>query len=246
METITGWKIFTHDFCSPLQGGAPIWDGREGFLLSAVELAQGAEECAAGWNFCRTLPTALRVAGLWPNGRPSIAYSVEAEGDWVERGDKCRASRLLVVKKATEKEIGDAIFDLSACFGTHQQAMTDEQIAWREALGRPLRDGAKVEAALTSALKKRGLKTWGLKKFEDAGAAWDAWAARAAGAAWAAGAAGDAWDAGAALTVYFAAKKEWIKDPADLLTVGLRDAYQHGLAVVLPIGPDELGWAMVA
>ena len=248
MKTITGWKIFTHDFCSPVQGSAPIWDGSEGFLLPAVKLDRGTAECAAGWNFCRDLLAALLVSGLWPNGRPSVAYSVETEGDWVERGDKCRAEQLRLVRRASEKEIGEAIFKFSACFKEYQQAMTDEQIAWREALGRPLRDAKKVESVLSLALKTRELN-WTLKKFEDAWAARAARDARAAGAARAARAAWDAWDAGDAwdaLIVYFAAKKEWIKSPADLLTMGLREAYQYGLAIVLPIGPEELGWAMIA
>ncbi len=59
-------------------------------------------------------------------------------------------------------------------------------------------------------------------------------------------AARDAWDARDALTVGFAARQGWIKHPADLLTVGLRDAYAFGLGIALPTGPNELGWAMDA
>ena len=67
-------------------------------------------------------------------------------------------------------------------------------------------------------------------------------AARAARAAWAARAARAARDA---LTLGFASRQGWITHAADLLTVGLRDAYAAGMAVALPTGPQELGWAMV-
>ena len=31
----------------------------------------------------------------------------------------------------------------------------------------------------------------------------------------------------------------------DHLTIGIRDAYPHGLAIALPTGEKTLGWAMV-
>jgi hypothetical protein len=54
-----------------------------------------------------------------------------------------------------------------------------------------------------------------------------------------------AWDAWAALTVQFAALAGWTDHNPMLLTTGLRDAFDHGLAVAVPVGPDTLGWAMV-
>ena len=45
-----------------------------------------------------------------------------------------------------------------------------------------------------------------------------------------------------ALSVYFAARKEWIKKPADLLTAGMREAYAAGLIMAIPVRPDTLGW----
>ena len=80
-----------------------------------------------------------------------------------------------------------------------------------------------------------------------ASAAWDAWAARAAWATWATLATLDAraaWGAWDALTVFYASLMGWVEHPADLLTVGLRDAYEYGLGIALPTGPSELGWAM--
>jgi hypothetical protein len=73
----------------------------------------------------------------------------------------------------------------------------------------------------------------------DALAAWDARDARVAWAAW------DAWDAWAALSVQFAARMKWIDVYAcDRLTVGIRDAFAHGLAVALPVARGILGYAM--
>ena len=71
-----------------------------------------------------------------------------------------------------------------------------------------------------------------------------AWDARDALAAWDALDAWDAWDARDAMTVHYAARMEWTKDDAQLLTTGLRDAYGAGLAIALPTGPNEMGWAM--
>jgi hypothetical protein len=46
------------------------------------------------------------------------------------------------------------------------------------------------------------------------------------------------------LTVQYAALNGWIADDPLLTTTGVRDAYRSGLAVVVPTGPDTLGWAM--
>ena len=73
------------------------------------------------------------------------------------------------------------------------------------------------------------------------GAEWNEAAARAA---WDARDARDAWDARDALSVQYAARCGWIASAPDLLTVGLRDAYAHGLGVAVPVAPNVLGWAM--
>jgi hypothetical protein len=101
-------------------------------------------------------------------------------------------------------------------------AVIDDQMAWRSALGRLQRDAAAVEAGLRAALDARGL-TWSLRRYATARAARDVWAA---------------------LTVLYASRIGWISDRADLLTVGLRDAYGAGLGLALPTGTNELGWAM--
>jgi hypothetical protein len=48
-----------------------------------------------------------------------------------------------------------------------------------------------------------------------------------------------------ALAYYLAVSERWLLNcRADHLTVGIRDAYYHGLAVAVPTGPRELGYAM--
>ena len=226
-----GFKVFTHDYRSPIRGGAPVFDGRTPFTLPTVDLDIGEAECAAGWNYAADLSTALRTAGLWPNGFTSTAFVVEASGG-IQRGDKCRAATLTIVRACTAKEIEAAIEKLSEPLGEHRSSMAREQILWRAALARPYRDEAKVREGLEMAIQCRGLG-WKLERFDSAGAARDAWAARAARAAW------DAW---AALIVFFAALQKWIDHDPLLLTTGLRDAYLNGLEVAIPVEKDTLGF----
>ena len=193
---MTGYKIFTHDLCPPVQGGDPIWDGAMPYDLPTVTLDRSNADCASGWHFCRSLPIALRIAGLWPDGRPSRVAAVEAD-DVVERGEKCRSAILHLARWIDEAEIRDGVLEMSAPFGAHAERMTSEQMAWRAALARPQHNRADVEAGLRIALATRGLD-WQLQEFPDAADAWDA---RTAWAAWAVrdtGTAGAAWAAAAA------------------------------------------------
>jgi hypothetical protein len=78
---------------------------------------------------------------------------------------------------------------------------------------------------------------------------WAVWAELTeldARAAWNARAAWDARAARTAIMVWYAARAGRIASPHDLLTSGLREAYEHGLALAVPVAPHELGWAMVA
>jgi hypothetical protein len=257
-----GYKVLTHDLCSPLQGGEPLCGagGAGGGLpleLPGVRLDGSGAECGAGWNYCGTLEGALAIAGLWPAGRPSRGFRVRASADCIERGSKRRASSLTLLSECTDDDFRQALLHLSAHFGKHQARMVEEQVLWRAALARPRHDPAAVEAGLRTALSARGLSSWQLKLYPSArgawdarGArgAWDAWAARLAWdawAAWAAWAARGAWDArgarGAwaardALTVCYTALMGWTPntDPL-LLTTGLRDAYTSGLEVAFPV-----------
>lgn len=270
-----GWKCLTHDLRSPLQGGAPIFDGHLPAVLPSSRLDTGANECAAGWNYTAEPHTALAIGGFWPTGRPSRLFAVEAALDAIERGNKRRASSLSLIREATEDEVATAITAFSVVFGAHASRMANEQRAWRLALRRPQHRAAVVELALTDALTARKLP-WSVKRFDTAWAAWaawaaldardaraarDAWAARDARAAldawaaWDARAARAAWDARdaraaraawAALTVAYASLAGWITQAADHLTLGMRDAYAHGLGIALPIAPTVLGWAMDA
>jgi hypothetical protein len=265
---VEGFKIFTNDLRSPVQNGDPVWNGSLPFELPPVALDRRQSDCAAGWNFCANASTALRIAGLWPNGRLSKLFVVRADGEVLERGDKLRTAQLTIVEEIVD--LKPAIVELSQAFDARfRDEMIEEQLAWRAALARTTRDETKIKKGLKAALKARGL-TWKLKQYKtlrDAWDAWDAWAARAAWdvwAVWAAGAARAAWDARAArdawaawdardaraardawaaLTVFYASKMGWIEHPADLLTVGIRDAYANGLEIALPIGENTLGWA---
>lgn len=57
-------------------------------------------------------------------------------------------------------------------------------------------------------------------------------------------AAGASYDAEAALNVWSAAKRGWLDCSPDVLTVGIRDAYEHGLASARPVATGVLGWSM--
>ena len=265
-----GWKVLTHDWRSPLQGGDPLGPPPPPVLLPTVKLDTGGQECAPGWNYCADAATALRIAGLWPTGRPSVLLRVRAASDAIARGEKRRASTLTLTRLATEAETADAIQSLSAPFAPHAETMTREQLAWRAALARPRFDPAEVEASLALALSARALP-WRLEQYpaawaaraagaardaRAAGAARDAWAAWDARDAWAAWAARDAWDAWdardawaawaawAALTIVYVRLMGWQAGEPDQYTVGIRDAYSAGLGVALPTGPATLGWAM--
>jgi hypothetical protein len=269
------YRCWTHDLCPPVQGGLPVagWDGSTPFDLPAVRCDRSEKDCAPGYSACGRPSEALRIAGLWPNGRPSRLFEVDSERRRVEtRATKLRAASWCVIRECSAEEVAEAIRELSAPFGPHAERMAAEQIAWRDALARPLRDPAAVEAGLRAALESRRLGGWSLRRYElprpawsardawsaravrDARAAWsarDAWSARAvrdARAAWDARdawSARAAWDARDALSVTYAALSGWTTDRPDLLTIGLRDAYRSGLEIALPTGTDELGWAML-
>jgi hypothetical protein len=267
-----GYKVLTYDYRPPIQGGDPVWDGKRK-TLNKVELDTGEKECAAGWNFCRRAHDALRIAGLWPDGYPSVLLRVRGGRDTIERGDKLRCSRLTILGVCSEDEVRKSVYVMSQLFGVHTDVMTDSQMKWRHALARPYCDESAVEAGLRAALDARGPSEWKLHQFATARevrdrardvratratrAAWAAWAARAALDARDAQAVRDAWDAWDAweareareardaLTVQFAAIAGWTDHNPMLLTEGLREAYEQGLAVAVPVGKYTLGWAMV-
>ena len=159
-----GWKVTTHDLRPPVRGGDPIWSGETPFTLPRVECDSGEAECSRGWNFTLAPETALRIAGLWPTGWPSRLWRVEANGEAIQRGDKCRSHVLHIEREATEPEVQGAIERFSVVFGAHALDMAREQILWREALSRPDRDEEAVIRGLEITLKARGLD-WKLKHF---------------------------------------------------------------------------------
>ena len=226
------YKIVTHDLRSPLRGGEPLWDGTLPRELPRVTLDRSDANCGSGWHYCESPADAAIIAGLWPDGRPARLFEVEPLGEHVTRGNKSRAEGLRIL---SELPISVAVEPLSEAFDdAHRDRMIREQLAWHAALARPRRSVAAVEAGLRGALDARSLN-WQLRRFEDA---WDAWAARDAWAAWDARAARDA------LTTVYASLMGWIDCRPDRHTVGIRTAYRNGLLLVLPTGPDELGWVM--
>ena len=264
---MTYYKIFTHDYHSPIRGGDPVWDGTFPYKLPTVQLDTSDQECSAGWNFTADLAVGFRIAGLWPTGRPSLAVVVEPSADAIQRGEKWRSSGLMILRLATANEINEALEVLSTPFGKHASVMVRGQLAWRHALSRPKRDYDVLMRGLQEALKVRGLKwqikrhsrqtiraswaswdTWDTWDSWTAGASWDARASWATRASWVAGDAWDAWTARAswaargALAQQSAALDGWVDTSPDLLTVGLRDAYEYGLELALPTGPKELGF----
>src|SRR3989304_8323521 len=88
-----GWKVLTHDYRPPVQGGKPVGDGTAGAVTAKVQLDRSADECGRGWNFTRRPETALRIAGLWPDGRPSRVIRGEGQGGGGVRGGQCRAAQ---------------------------------------------------------------------------------------------------------------------------------------------------------
>jgi len=280
MSVLTvAYKAFTHNLCSPIQGGEPIWDGALPFSLPSVIMDKSDKKCSYGWNAARDPKTVIQIAGLCPGGWPVRLYCVETKGKVIERGDKLRASTWRIVKEIPVQPVIES-FSQEAFSAQHTKIMSKEQIAWYQALGRPQWSLSKVIRGLETSLKARGLN-WTLQRFESAGAVWTF---RAAAPIWPTNnawnivttetglhclnkdtreatkkirntwfpwptcniqtswAAGDAW---AALLVQYAARNNWISHRPDLLTVGLRSAYRHGLAIALPVGADTLGWAMI-
>ena len=277
------YKVFTRNLRSPIRGGPPVWDGSLPHDLPRVEIDTSAAECAAGWSFAAQPETALRIAGLWPDGRPSRLFRCEISDDALVRGRKIRSATGTIVGEITD--LRPALLALHAPFGDLVAEVTEEALLWREALARPRCDAAAVEAQLRIALSSRDLR-WSLRRFpaakaawaardakaawpawsawparaaRDAMSAWDAWAARDAKAAWPAWSAWsawparaardamsawDAWSARDAMSVFFTARRGWVAHDQDLLSAGIRAAYASGLALAIPTGPTELGWAM--
>ena len=237
------YKVLTHDFRPPIQGGDPVLPAGVTFpyQLPMVEADASDAECGAGWNACANIETAIRIAGEWPDGRPSKVFELRSVrgSQPLIRGEKIRAATWDVggfVQADTLHAARERLYRPMAGEGLEVGDIVAEVEAWSTALSRPQRDAAAVEEALGGALRIRGLG-WGLRQFGDAWGAWnardardarDAWGARAAWAAWAAwdawGArdawnAWDAWGAWGARAAWNAWDAWGARDARDALTV---------------------------
>lgn len=244
---IQGWNVLTHDYRSPLQGGDAIWDGTPGHELPVVDLDTTQRECSYGWNYTTKPETALRIVGLWPNGHPSRLTLVEPVGVSVERGNKNRAESLLLIREANDDEWLNALNSLHQPFGEHRDQIVNDVQLWQTALSRPRRNVRQIERGLRTALRMRNLSHWKTQRYTTPRDAWDA---RNARNAWDARDAWDAWNAWNArnardaLTVQYAGLRGWVDSDPYSLTVGVRDAYEAGASLILPMGNNVLGWVM--
>jgi hypothetical protein len=177
------FKVLTHDYRPPIQGGAPIWDGKKlPHPLPAVSLDTSPAQYGAGWNCTETLAAALGQGGFWPDGRSTVAFAVEPGPDVIRRNsprpeilrrpDTYRASTLTLVRRATDVELRAAVLEFSQPFGTLAARMAEEQWAWYIAFRRPERDPEWVEAGLRQALAARGRENWNLRQFGTGSEAW--------------------------------------------------------------------------
>ena len=194
---MTGYKVLTHDYRSPIQWSEPLFTGDNFPVnLPPMPLDTGSNECAAGWNFMATLEEAFMTAGWWPTGRPARAFRVEGGLDSIQRGRKCRSSTLTILAPVSETEILEALQRFSSAFHPHEVRMAEAQAAWRRALARPRRESADViEAHLRDALACRAL-SWRLQRYETALGAWMARKAWETGAPWVTENVELAWNAG--------------------------------------------------
>jgi hypothetical protein len=258
-----GYKVFTHDLCSPF-GGGPVWDGSLPYDLPAAV-------CAVG-NVQMTAAHAVWFSGLWPNGKP------------------CRMFLLVGLTSTNWEAVEEVPVELylrelsDAFFGDLSEGMYQEQLAWYKALSRPSSDKSKIITGLNDALYARGLD-WELKEFgsmrelidaykqcsfADSLRAWDKWYtddAIEATAKWMVHSFNTGVDARInvdyiwsardfctkqvkttmhavrnALAVYYVSKEGWVDIQADKLTIGLREAFYNGLDIVAPVGSSTLGW----
>jgi hypothetical protein len=199
MDIRQGFKILTHDYKPPIQGGEPLLTAsqRLPLALPTVPLDTSNSECGAGYNYCRDLVTAARIAGYWKTGRPAKCFVVEAGTDAIERGNKRRSSTLTLLREATHEELLGSMGQNVSWVGPHTEYLAQHQMDWYTALGRPNYNKDLVIRGLQTALATRGLN-WQLKEYRDARDARAAWDARDTRAAWGARDTWAVWDARAA------------------------------------------------
>lgn len=263
------YKVFTHNLCSPIQGGKPVWNGALPFALPKVSVDTSLAECGAGWNMCLSPGTALSIAGLWPDGRPSRIFELEPTDTVYSRGLKSRTSSAIITRELTTPEIAAGVLEFSQRnLSPYADDMCRLQLLWRSSLQRPVCNKQAVATSLDNAWvgwrskevrnAREAQDMWKAWEGRDALAAreaqdmwtaweardmwkWTAWEARDAWVAWEGRA---AWDAWAACIEEFALLNKWIKSPSGPSRTKIREAYANGAAVTYLVAPGCIGYIM--
>ena len=256
-----GYKGLTQELLSPVTYEGPMFDdGPPAIVLGKAEREDGV-------LFWKTLPGAIRFCGLWPCGRPARFFSIKADGAHLD-GSIFRSKSLVILQELREAEVENAIFAISKAFGGVQRKIAESQVKWRRALSAPHHDSDVVVERLEEALEARRLP-WGIREFETAQEMREAFNSYAALQSWQSPDFVSSPDTGYLLSAVFQRALDlWsIHDgdnhvtqalffelssllgetdgPPEILTAGIRDAFEYGLEAVLPVGEDDLGYSML-
>jgi len=143
-----GFKILTEDYRSPIQGGKPLLTSttKLPFTLPKVELDTSDNECGAGWNFCKTIPQAIKIAKLVNRYGLNKIYEVEGSKDSIVRDSKCRCSELTLVSQVTKCDF-------------EPNGKNAELQEWLD-LEEKEENKQEIEKSLLETLKIKGLDDW--------------------------------------------------------------------------------------
>lgn len=150
---------------------------------------------------------ALRRDGLWPGGRPSRLYRIEALGEVSAIDGGVHSESWRVVEQLEARAPLEAV---SQAFVDFESEMYEEMALWRRAFDRPKDDVKLVETHLEQAIRARGLKHWELRKMPERqlrstklhGQSMYSWSSMSAVLAW------EAWEIESADEVYDVARRD--------------------------------------
>jgi hypothetical protein len=251
-ECGAGWNACAH--ASDALRIAGLWPDGWPARLFAVEAPRGAVVERGDKLRAATWVVTAEICDL----RPPLE---ELTRNIFRAGDLC--AELVDEQLAWHTALGRPIHDAAVVEEGLRDALMVRGLQWKLKKFDAALDAWAARAARAALAASAAWDAWdswassSARAARAAWAAWDSWnirsasAASAASAAWAARSASSASaarvasSARVALTVYYAARCGGVDFPANLLSRGLRDAYLRGLALAIPTGPNELGWAMV-